>query len=92
MFCNQFFIRSCNTFSIKQCFFYKSISRLHAAHTLYNNLNIAIFIDNIVIMNNFIRIRIFRKISQIQNIFYGNVLSYSLCNDCGIGLQYFYYT
>ena len=58
----------------------KGKGRFHAAHRLHHNANLRILQDHFHIMNDFLSIRITRKLSQIQNIFYLQVHA-CLCKD-----------
>ena len=56
-----------------------------AAHRLYNDLYVFVFFNDLKIMNNLRFVRITRKFTQIQNIFYCNLFAGFFCDFFFVG-------
>ena len=86
MLCHQCFVGGHHAFSGHQALLHKSICGFDPAHYLYYDLNGRIFCDHLKIMYDFFLNRISREISQIQNVFYMDLIPGSLIDSFLIGL------
>ena len=92
MSCHQFFIGGADTLSCLQSFSGKGISRLHTTHCFTYDFDFRIVYDHIHIVDYSFLNRLAFKVSQIQNIFYMNITSCSLCYYVLVSFDHFHHT
>ena len=92
MLCNQCFIGCCHTLACFQALLYKCIGRFNSSHRLYNDRYFRIIENRIKIMRQNLFHRISRKVSEIQYIFYINLILYSFIDQAAIRTNHFYNT
>ena len=92
VFCHKRFVGCSHTLARLKTALYKSVCRLDAAHDLYHDPDLRVVYDRLKIMDDLLLDRISREISQIQYIFYIDLIPCSLCDHTVVQVEDFHYT